>query len=208
MKKIFLTAILVATTFMVSAQVKIRPGIKTGLNIANVSNSINEGTITDAKQDFYLGAYVNVKFSDFYQLQPEVVYSRQGFIVDGTTTFGRNLNSLDVELNYLSIGLANKLFVKNTGLHFIVGPTIDVKINNIPNYFNNYNYEETDDYTGVDFALFGGIGYEFPFGLGIEARYKQGFIDINGDNFNQSVAFNELNINQVFQLGVTYSFSF
>lgn len=208
MKKIFLTAILVATTFMVSAQVKIRPGIKTGLNIANVSNSINEGTITDAKQDFYLGAYVNVKFSDFYQLQPEVVYSRQGFVVDGTTTFGRNLNSLDVELNYLSIGLANKLFVKNTGLHFIVGPTIDVKINNIPNYFNNYNYEETDDYTGVDFALFGGIGYEFPFGLGIEARYKQGFIDINGDNFNQSVAFNELNINQVFQLGVTYSFSF
>lgn len=208
MKKIFLTAILVATTFMVSAQVKIRPGIKTGLNIANVSNSINEGTITDAKQDFYLGAYVNVKFSDFYQLQPEVVYSRQGFIVDGTTTFGRNLNSLDVELNYLSIGLANKLFIKNTGLHFIVGPTIDVKINNIPNYFNNYNYEETDDYTGVDFALFGGIGYEFPFGLGIEARYKQGFIDINGDNFNQSVAFNELNINQVFQLGVTYSFSF
>lgn len=205
MKKTFFITALLVCLFNLNAQVKIKPGIKTGINIANISNSPTESVITESIQDFYVGAYVQFRFSDLYALQPEIIYSQQGFKAKGTNNNGININP-KIELNYVSISVANKFFAKNTGLNFIIGPSIDIKVNNIPNYFNNYNFDETDDYAGLDFALFGGIGYEFPFGLGIEARYKQGLVDINGDNFNQSVSFDELNVNQVFQLGLTYSF--
>lgn len=209
MKKTYLLTAFFIGSFVMNSQVKVRPGIRTGLNISNISNSVSEGTITSSKHALYIGAFANIKFSNFYQLQPELIYSQQGFKADRTTTSSRtNLNQLEVDLNYFSIGLANKLFIKKTGLHFIIGPSVDIKVNNIPNYFNNYNVSNTDNYAGIDIALFGGVGYEFPFGLSIEARYKNGLIDINGDNFNQSVTFDELNMNQVFQIGVAYSFSF
>lgn len=183
--------------YSIKAQIKVRPGIKAGLNSTNVSNFNSE-----AKQDFYAGAFAVVKFTKFYNLQPEIIYSKQGFK-------NKSVKDNNIELNYLSVALANKFFpIKKAGLHFIVGPSIDLKVNNVPNYFNNFNTEKTDDFAPFDFSLFGGIGYEFPFGLTIEARYKQGFIDINNNNFDQNVKYEELIVNKVFQVGVSYYFNF
>ena len=67
------------------------------------------------------------------------------------------------------------------------------------------------DLDGLDFALFGGIGYEFPFGLGLEMRYNQGFIDIFGydsqDDY-EDFEWDELYLNSYFQIGATYKFDF
>jgi hypothetical protein len=55
--------------------------------------------------------------------------------------------------------------------------------------------------------VFGGIGYEFDFGLALELRYKQGLIDLD---FNDSGEYGgnteENQLNRVFQIGLAYKF--
>lgn len=201
-KKFFITA-LFAFMLTLNAQVKVKPGIKAGINFSDISNPPSASTSTESTQDFYAGAFVNVRFTKLYALQPEVTYSKQGFKLSGivnTTNIDKN-----IDLDYLSIALTNKFFFKKTGLHAILGPSFDIRVNNVPNYFNNFSFNE-DNYSVVDFTLFAGIGIDLPFGLTIEARYKNGLIDIEGDNFNQNVKYSELKNNKIYQIGIAYTF--
>ena len=188
MKKLFL-AITLSCFLFTNAQIEFKPGVKAGLNSANITN-----TNFDGKLDFYIGAFLTVDFVEFYNLQPELVYSRQG----GQAS----LSGLeDLEINYLTLTIANKFFpFRDLGLHAIIGPSFDFKISD--NVDSNFG----DDIVGFDFGLIGGLGYEFPFGLSVEARFKHGFVDIFGENINNSVTFDELFANQVFQIGAAYQF--
>lgn len=194
-----------ATSF---SQVKVRPGIRTGLNLSTVTDLNNSSRKTGVN-----GAiFVSIRLGGFYELQPEFTYSNQGWSRDymyldpynyeDTVYYSR---SEDVSTHYIGMGIANKFFfIPNLGLHFIVGPGIEVNVS------DNLGY---DDVTPIDFTLFGGIGYEFPFGLGLEARYKQGLIDVrdgyyddyfNDDNNDYYNGNNKLN--SVFQFNVYYKF--
>ena len=65
---------------------------------------------------------------------------------------------------------------------------------------------EEFDISPLDLTFTGGIGYEFGFGLGIEARYKQGAIST--DFLGQNDLFEEdgSQLNSVFQVGLAYKF--
>jgi hypothetical protein len=188
-KSILLLAMLVvsSTTF---SQVTFKPGARAGINLANVSET--EG---DTKTDFYIGGLLEMQFSSFYALQPEVVYSRQG----AKSKFS---GVDDLELQYVGLSIANKFSpFKDIGLHFIVGPGIDIKVG------DNVDYLET---AAVDFVFFGGIGYELPFGLSVEARFKQGILDVDDGftEFGGNGYADDNNLNGVFQIGVAYKFDF
>ena len=63
--------------------------------------------------------------------------------------------------------------------------------------------------TPIDFSLFGGIGYEFDFGLALELRYKQGLLDLdfNDDgDYGDDIEKNQLN--RVIQIGALYKLNF
>jgi len=63
--------------------------------------------------------------------------------------------------------------------------------------------------TPFDISVFGGIGYEFPFGLILEARYKQGLIEIDLFDFDfDSDSFDTVDeaFNVSFQYSVAYKF--
>jgi len=103
--------------------------------------------------------------------------------------------------------LANKFSpFKDIGIHAILGPSINIKVGD----------NTRGDIEAFDFLFFGGIGYDFPFGLGIEARYNIGIIDVLGNtfDFNDEYYDDEYNyfddgvINTVFQVGLTYKFEF
>jgi len=190
MKKI-IVPIIIFSFFFTNAQIKFKPGIKAGLNSANITN-----TDFDAKTDFYIGAFTTIKFVDFYSLQPEIFYSGQG----AKSNFsGEN----DLELKYFTLAIANKFFpFKDMGLHAIVGPSFDFKVS------DNFSSNGFEDPEGFDFGLFVGVGYELPFGLSVEARYKQGIVDVFGRNVNDTISFDELLANKVVQIGVTYQFDF
>jgi hypothetical protein len=208
MKKTIATVALLVIAFAVQAQVTVKPGIRAGLNLSTFTNSD-----FDRKADFYVGGMVSVKLASFYTLQPEINYSRQG--AKGVT-FNDDINfdpivspysyrDYDYEISYISLGLMNK-FTFLDGLHAIVGPTLDFKVDdNFPSYY--------DDPVDVDVALNGGIGYTFPMGLTVEARYKLGLVDIFGyyeeDDYydeDNNGNYDDVILNSVIQLGVSYSF--
>ncbi len=178
-------------------QVKVRPGIKMGVNNSKITNSY-----LDTKTGIYVGGFASIQFNDRYTLQPELLYSQQG----GNSN-PRAPGGLDIQ--YFSIGLANKFFVSpNMGLHFVVGPALDINAKNNPISVINGNGDL--DVTPIDFAFFGGIGYEFPFGLILEARYKQGLLDVDLFNENGEYVpnYSENHLNSMFQIGAAYKFDF
>lgn len=182
-----------------SAQNKTSFGLRGGANISNLSNSDLE-----TKVGGYLGAFINIRFSDLYALQPEVGYSNQG----GKTKF---LATDDVEIHYISLAVANKFFIRGTGLHFIIAPGLDFDFDDTP--VSLINREEGNDVTFIDVSIALGLGYEFKNGLAIEARYKQGTLDVFSGDFHdfsaeQSLYEEKNQFNEVFQLGLSYRFNF
>lgn len=176
------------------AEAQVQPGIKLGLNNSNLSN-----TTLENKNDFYIGALVNIPITDYYTLQPEILYSRQG----GAST---SMEFGDIDINYIAITAANKFYVSpNKGFHFVIGIGLDFNVGSELNILFGSN---DDDFSisPVDLTFTGGIGYEFSFGLILEARYKQGAIST--DFFGSRDSFEEdgSQLNSVIQLGLAYKF--
>ena len=176
------------------AEAQVQPGIKLGLNNSNLSN-----TTLENKSDFYIGALVNIPITDYYTLQPEILYSSQGG-ASTSTEFG------DIDINYIAITAANKFYVSpNKGFHFVIGIGLDFNVGSELNILFGSN---DDDFSisPVDLTFTGGIGYEFGFGLILEARYKQGAISTdffgNRDSFEEDGS----QLNSVIQLGLAYKF--
>ena len=173
MRKLILFIVFSLLFTSIYAQTKVRPGIKIGVNNSNITNSYLE-----PKTGIYVGGFASIKFNNRYTLQPELLYSQQG----GN---GNSRANEDLEIHYISLGVANKFFVSpNIGFHL--------------------------DITPIDLAFFGGIGYEFPFGLILEARYKQGLLDVDAfsDSGEYAPNYNDNHLNSVFQFGAAYKFDF
>ncbi|ESU19923.1 hypothetical protein FCR2A7T_13280 [Flavobacterium cauense R2A-7] len=188
-----------------NAQVTFRPGVKAGVNFSHFTQTDRTNEKFNSKTDFYAGVFGALKLTKIYTLQPELVYTRQGAereFFDASNV--RRTETLDV--SYLSIGVANKFTFKN--FNFQVGPTIDIKVNDshkdiAPNDGSSQYYEfNYNPYTGIDFAFFAGVGYDFTKNFGVEARIKKGIIPVNdtwGDETDNYT-------NVVFQVGATYTF--
>ena len=193
MRKITLIAfVLFIGIITAQAQVTVSPGIRGGLNVSTLTNVEDNSS----KTDFYLGGLVNIKFNKYFSLQPEITYSRQGdegrYFEDG------RYYSEKYELNYITLGAVAKFNFSGSGFHILGGPSLDFKVDD--NYINS-NPE------GFDLAIVGGVGYTLPNGLTFEARIKQGMVDIYGyDGVDDDYYYDEIILNQVFQLGISYTF--
>ncbi|HLV70595.1 MAG TPA: porin family protein [Xanthomarina sp.] len=204
MKNLLVAIAFVAISLPTFSQVKVRPGLRMGLNAATITNHED----SERKIGFDGAIFSNIHFTSFYELQPELTYSNQGFKrrnIIYYTGNGTNESGGGFNIHYIGLSVANKFFVvPNTGLHFIIGPSIEVNVSDDSQY---------DDITPIDFSFFGGVGYEFPMGLGIEARFKQGLIDVregyyddpNYHDDNELYNYNN-KLNSVFQFNVYYKF--
>jgi len=195
MKNSSLFIVLLLFSSLAFAQTKKSFGMRLGLNYSNISN-----TDLDARVGGNGAFFFEARFSEKYALQPELVFSSQGGLASNTT-------SQDLKIDYLSIGLANKFFIiPNAGLHLLAGPSIDIDFENNPIKLINGNNDS--EVTPFDFSVFGGIGYEFPFGLILEARYKQGLIEVDlfDFDFNGDSDLNDEAFNGTFQYSIAYKF--
>lgn len=196
MKTKLLIILFIVSSTAVFSQEKTKMALRMGLNSSKVLNS-NLHT----KYAPYAGVALAIAFNETYTLQPEITYSKQG---------GKSeIPELDdIDINYLSLSVANKIFTEGGHFHFILGPSIDFNFNdNIINLINSDG--DNFEVTPIDLAVFGGIGIEFDFGLALELRYKQGLIDLD---FNDDGAYgnnNENNqLNRVIQIGALYKLNF
>ncbi|MBP0905261.1 porin family protein [Mariniflexile gromovii] len=209
MKKLTFALVCVLFTTVVFSQVKVRPGVKLGANFSNLTNV----DYNKRKLGLDAGIFVNVHLTSFYELQVETSYSNQGTtyrignLYYSDDPYYVNRQDLDFDLEYVSLGIANKFFpAHNNGFNIIVGPSLDILVSE-----NDY-----DTYMPIDFSLFGGVGYEFPYGLSVEIRYKQGLLDIRQDYYDEyndgyyynddENYFRDAVLNGVIQLGVAYKF--
>jgi len=194
MRKFAVLAFVLFIGIQANAQVKASPGLRGGLNVSTLSNVDDNSS----KTDFYVGGLVNIKFNKLFSVQPEITYSRQGdkgrYFEDG------RYHSINYELNYITLGAVAKFNFGGGGFHVLAGPSLDLKVD------DNYINSEPEDF---DLAIVGGVGYTLPNGLTFEARIKQGLVDIygyNGYHNDNDYYYDDVILNQVFQIGISYTF--
>ncbi|NOU58454.1 porin family protein [Marinifilum caeruleilacunae] len=168
-------------------------GIKGGLNFANFKGDDVEDT--DMKTDIFIGAFARFAIDEKLAFQPELVYSRQGFKIDGDggdATWKSNYMNIPL---LLRAGLADKF-------HALVGPQIGFHLSSeaeISSGGSSLSEDADDQMKGVDLSFALGLEYDITDKVALGLRYNLGLSNII-DEDDAKVQ------NSVFQLGVSLAF--
>lgn len=189
---------------------EIKFGAKAGVNFASLGGDLKD---VDGRTSFHIGAVAEIVISQQFSFQPELVYSSQGFKVNGTDyTIGV---AIDVEqtlkLEYINLPLMAKFYVAEQ-FAIEAGPQIGFlvaaksKIESTSNGTSESNTEDVKDfYKGIDFGLGAGVSYKLENGLFFGARYNLGLSNIS-ENGNAEIADDFETQNNVIQVSVGYFF--
>lgn len=205
MKKYLLLLPLLTLAINTNAQTKF--GAKAGVNISNLKG---DSESANSKVGIYVGGYANLKISEQFAFQPEVLYSAQGAKESGNLEIdqlGRVWADVKYKLNYINVPLMIKYYPVK-GFNIEAGPQIgflvDSKMNIKGHVTSTQQKFDTNEkmnslLKSVDFGLNVGLGYEFENGLNLGARYNFGLTNISNVEEGKIK-------NSVFSLGLGYSF--
>ena len=203
MKKIILTVAAVFAFGFANAQ-ETKFGVKGGLNVANLTGDEDEDN--SSKVGFHVGGFVEIKVSDKFSVQPELLFSTQGTKLEESGTnysYESNLN-----LSYLNIPVMAKYYVAE-GFSLEAGPQIGF----LTTAKSDFTATESgitvsgdedvkDEFESIDFGFNFGAGYDFTENLSAGLRYNLGLSNIaktdSGDDFKLS--------NNVFSVSLGYKF--
>ena len=157
-------------------------GVKGGLNLASISEYITYASDVKSRTSIHFGAVVEFSLSNKFSLQPELLYSGQGF-----------KSSYDSEkLDYLNLPVLAKFYVWN-GFNVEAGPQMGLLISSsVPDYEKK-----------IDMAIDFGLGYKMETGLGFGVRYNLGLSYFDNYSNSDSPPYNK---HRVIQISVTYLF--
>lgn len=164
-------------------------GIKGGLNISGVH--VQNTSSPDAKPSFYLGGLAHIHITKHFALQPELMYSGQGFKQTVANT------DYKYRLHYINLPVLAQ-FMVGDGFRVETGPQLGI-LAAAGLKTGSTSTDIKGNYKPVDFGWVIGAGYIFPSGFGVDARYNLGISNIN------DVSATNVN-NRVFQAGVFYQF--
>lgn len=183
MKKVLLTVLFAVSLFSINAQ-SVKFGIKAGANFATVKGD-NVGSNIDSRTGFHAGGVAELKLTDKFSIQPELLFSQLG------SQSGDN----KVRLNYISLPVMAKYYLIE-GLSIEAGPQasllIDDKIELASGVAPNVDWED------FEFGLNIGAGYTFNNGLFLQTRYAFGLTSIQESSNNTK--------NGSFQVSLGYLF--
>ena len=199
MRKVFLTLLAFSIFIAAQAQVKASFGIRAGWNSANISNT--DGRYVNS---FYGGVNGVIRFSENYTLQPEINFTSQNVYLFYQIDDYEEQTTLFIH----GMTIINKFYITER-FHFMIGPFFEFKI--YEGWYeryeegNDYYYDNPEDLLRyVDTGITGGFGFNIIKNLIVEARYKQGFVDMYEWWYDGPT--NEIHLNQTFQLGLSYKF--
>lgn len=191
MKKLIVLAVALLLVCSAKAQMDITVGPKAGFNVTNITNQNAKNKIS-----FHVGGFAEFKINDFFSIQPELLYSRQGARdkEDGV--------KYKLRVNYLNIPVLARLYVLE-GLSVDLGPELAFALNardKVKAGGTTTKVKLKDVNTvAVNFAL--GLSYNWE-DLMFSARYNLGL-----SNVFDKEKWDGNNKNHVFQLSVGYRFS-
>lgn len=205
MKKMFLAAA-IAVLGLSQSDAQVNFGVKAGPQLSNLVG--NDDVDASTKFGFHAGAYANIRISEQFAFQPELMYSMQGAESEATyEEFGITYRDEDkIQLSYINVPLMMKWYAYD-GLNFEFGPQIGFNVaakakgestvtSGDGSITTSYD-EDIDDIETVDFGLNIGAGYELPMGLNFGIRYGLGLTEIVKDSDMK---------NSVISLGIGYTF--
>lgn len=169
MKKLLLVAAIAALTFTTTNAQGISFGAKVGANFASLTGD-DVGDL-DGRTSLLIGAVVNIGISEFFAVQPEVIYSAQGFTdsVGGVDLTGK--------LDYILIPVLADFTIAE-GLSLQGGPQIGI---NITDEIDVDGETEEIGAESVDFSAVIGAQFKLPMGLFFQARYAIGLSNVIPD---------------------------
>lgn len=186
MKKNMLVAVtLLLATMTINAQTT-SFGIKGGAN-ANTFYLKTEGTGSDTrysltKPGFHIGGIVDIKFSDHFSVQPQLLFVNKG----GKITLSGN----ETEFNFYTIDVPINLLYNYNGFFIGAGPNFSVGVSAKGKVTGQPDIDLYDDDAlgvGSNFKRFemgvnGTMGFRFPSGFMFAMNYTPGLTDIVEEN--------------------------
>ena len=163
-------------------------GIKGGYTLAAVSFD-GDGE-TGQRHGFHVGVYGESFLSDSFSIQPELMYSQQGYeITNGNGTFTQ-------KLNYINLPVMLKAYpAKNFFLE--AGPQIGLAISHKEEYDGLFSSTAEYDPNSFDWGVNFGGGIKTDSGVSFGVRYHLGLGDLYEDDKAQ---------NRVWQFSVGFDF--
>ncbi|MEH6535231.1 MAG: porin family protein [Psychroserpens sp.] len=162
-------------------------GIKGGVNFATLTGDAGD---LDSRTAFHIGVITEIKISEKFSFQPELLYSSQGA---KDSKFDEELKT-----NYLYLPLMLKYYIAD-GVSIQAGPQIGLLLS-ANSEFDGEEEDIKEFLNDLDFGLNFGIGYAMNNGLNFELRYNIGISNVDDESDDFEVR------NGVFQLSVGYFF--
>ncbi len=201
MKNLLLITLLAGLlTFQVNAQENFSFGVKSGVNLANLSGG---GASLDSRTGFHIGAVAELfLWEDKFAIQPELIYSQQG-AVSNTNLFVEGISfSIAIKNDYINVPVLGKYY-PTKGLSLEAGPYFGFNVKSELE-IETMGFEGTEDLneevSTFDFGSVLGVGYELPIGIFFQARYMFGVSDIGFADGDEIVR------NQLLQFSAGFKF--
>lgn len=189
MKKVVLTAVAVLG-FVVSNAQEVKYGAKLGLNMSNFAGDAEN---TDAKLGFQVGGFAEIKITDKFAVQPELMFSAQGAKSEESYSSGgyTSLSEDTQKFNYINIPVMAKYYATEK-LYIEAGPQIGFLMSAKSEYKETVTFGgETEVTSGsddvkefvnsTDFGLGLGLGFNFTENIGAGLRYTSGLSNLAKD---------------------------
>ncbi|RYJ37698.1 OMP_b-brl_2 multi-domain protein [Flavobacterium anhuiense] len=200
MKKIVLAAIAVMGFSFANAQ-DVKYGVKGGINLSTFTGDVEDAS---SKVGFQAGGFAEIKLSDKFSIQPEMLYSLQGAKFKETEdsyTYTENVNA-----SYLNVPVMAKYYVVDK-FSVEAGPQVGFLLAAKSKWEETYEGEMysgkenvKDSFKTVDFSLNVGAGYDFTENVSAGLRYNFGLSNISDFSDNAKIH------NNVISLSVGYKF--
>ena len=191
-KKVVFAIAMLSVALTVNAQ-DVKFGAKAGINFSNIYGDDVEDN--EVRTSFHIGAVAEIKISEKFSIQPEVLYSAQGVTNDQDNV------DVTLKLDYLNIPVMAKYYVAK-GFSLEAGPQLGFLLSAKAKGESGDESSELDikdELESIDFGLNFGAGYKLDNGLNFSARYNLGLSNISEDS-DSAVK------NSVFQISVGYFF--
>ena len=189
MKKIILSFVAVFAFGYANAQ-KTQFGVKAGVNFATLAGD-SDGASSIV--GFNVGGFAEIKISEKFSIQPELLYSTQGAEIDSDG------ETVDFNLSYLNIPIMAKYYVAPK-FSLELGPQIGF-LTSAKGEAMGVSVDIEDFFKSTDFGLNFGAGYDFTDKFSASVRYNLGLSNIAEDSGDESVQ------NSVFSISLGYKFN-
>jgi hypothetical protein len=173
-KSIFVFAAMLMSTSFMAAQEFVYFGAKGGVNFSTFSGDGFSDFDADTKSRtaYHLGLLAEIPVSERFSIQPEVLYSAQGYdiqeIEDG--------QDVEFQLDYVTVPVLAKFYVVQ-GLSLEAGPQLGFLVQNEVDSAQGSVELDDDNFKSFDFSLGLGASYKFN-NFFIYGRYNAGLTDI------------------------------